>query len=52
MHAFAFLAAAAFSERDGYCLIAAGVTFVVTLAFFGALAWGGVEAVSWLGHKV
>lgn len=46
------LAAAAFSERDGYCLIAAGVSFALTLAFFGLLAWGGVEAVSWLGHKV
>ncbi len=46
------LAAAAFSERDGYCLIAAGAAFAVTLAFFGVLAWGGVEAVSWIGHKV
>ena len=46
------LAAAAFSERDGYCLVAAGAVFAVTLAFFGLLAWGGVEAVSWLGHRV
>ncbi len=45
------LAAAAFSERDGYCLVASGVMFVLTLFFFGALAWGGIEAVSWLGHK-
>lgn len=46
------LAAAAFSERDGYCLIASGAMFVLTLIFFGVLAWGGIEAVSWLGHKV
>lgn len=45
------LAAASFSERDGYCLIAAGVTFALTMVFFGALAWGGIEAVCWLGHK-
>ncbi|MBU3665489.1 MAG: exopolysaccharide biosynthesis protein [Chthoniobacterales bacterium] len=44
--------AAAFSERDGYFLVAAGIAFVATLLFFGALAWGGVEAVSWLGHSV
>lgn len=46
------LAAAAFSERDGYCLMAAGVVFAATLAFFGALAWGGAEAISWMGHSV
>jgi hypothetical protein len=40
------LTAAAFSERDGYCLIAAGLVFIVTLAFFGALVWGGAEIVS------
>lgn len=40
------LAAAAFSEQDGYCLIAAGFAFLLTLAFFGALIWGGAEAVS------
>ena len=45
------LAAASFSERDGYCLIASGATFALTILFFGALAWGGIEAVSWLGHK-
>jgi len=39
------LTAAAFSERDGYCLTAAGVTFLVTLAFFGALAWGSAEII-------
>lgn len=46
------LTAAAFSERDGYCLIAAAIVFAVTLAFFGAIAWGGVEAMSWIIHKV
>jgi hypothetical protein len=46
------LAAAAFSERDGYCLIAAGFLFVLTLLFFAALAWGGAEALHWVGHSV
>jgi hypothetical protein len=41
------LTAAAFSERDGYCLVAAGLVFVATLAFFGALVWGGAEII---GH--
>ena len=40
------LTAAAFSERDGYCLIAAGVAFLLTLAFFGAIVWGGAEIIS------
>ncbi len=40
------LTAAAFSERDGYCLIAAGVAFLLTLAFFSALVWGGAEIIS------
>ena len=43
------LTAAAFSERDGYCLIAAGVAFLITLAFFGALVWGGAEIIGHLG---
>lgn len=46
------LTAAAFSERDGYCLFAAGLVFVITLLFFGVLAWGGVEAISWMGSSV
>lgn len=46
------LAAAAFSERDGYCLIAAGLLFTLTLLFFAALAWGGAEALHWVGHSV
>lgn len=41
------LTAAAFSERDGYCLIMAGMVFMLTLAFFGILIWGGTEIV---GH--
>jgi hypothetical protein len=41
------LTAAAFSERDGYCLIAAGIVFLLTLAFFGALVWGSAEII---GH--
>ena len=39
------LTAAAFSERDGYCLIAAGLVFLATLAFFGFLVWGGAEII-------
>ncbi|MFZ4484208.1 MAG: exopolysaccharide biosynthesis protein [Chthoniobacterales bacterium] len=46
------LAAAAFSERDGYCLIASGLLFILTLLFFAALAWGGAEALHWVGHSV
>ena len=41
------LTAAAFSERDGYCLVAAALACLVTLAFFGALVWGGAEIVSY-----
>lgn len=44
------LVAAAFSERDGYCLIAGGFAFALTLLFFGALTWGGAEAFLWIGH--
>ena len=40
------LAASAYSERDGYCLIAAGFTFLLTLAFFAALVWGSAEIIS------
>lgn len=41
------LTAAAFSERDGYCLVAAGFVFILTLAFFAALVWGSAEII---GH--
>lgn len=44
------LGAAAFSERDGWCLAAAAVMFALTLAFFGGLVWGGAELVEWMGH--
>jgi hypothetical protein len=45
------LTAAAFSERDGYCLIAAGLVFLLTLAFFGALIWGGAEIIGHLAPR-
>ena len=41
------LTAAAYSERDGYCLVAAAVVFLLTLTFFSALVWGGAEII---GH--
>lgn len=41
------LTAAALLERDGYCAVAALVVFVVTLAFYAALVWGGAEGVNW-----
>jgi hypothetical protein len=45
------LTAAAFSERDGYCLIAAGLAFLLTLTFFGALVWGSAEIISHLAPQ-
>jgi hypothetical protein len=45
------LTAAAFSERDGYCLVAAGLVFLLTLAFFGALIWGGAEIIGHLAPR-
>ena len=45
------LTAAAFSERDGYCLIGAGIMFLLTLAFFGALVWGSAEIIGHLAPK-
>jgi len=39
------LTSSALLERDGYCAIAALAMFVLTLCFFTALAWGGVEGV-------
>jgi hypothetical protein len=44
------LGAAAFSERDGWCLAAAAVMFLLTVVFFGGLVWGGAELVGWMGH--
>jgi len=42
------LIAASLSERDGLGLIAGGIAFLITLAFFGLLLVVGVEAVYWL----
>jgi hypothetical protein len=42
------LTAAALMERDAYAAILAVFMFMLTLAFFAALAWGGTEAVAWL----
>ena len=41
------LTSAALLERDGYCAIAGGVVFLVTLCFFTALTWGGAEGIGW-----
>lgn len=45
------LIAAAFSERDGYCLIVAGAAFTLSVGFFIGLAYGGTAFASWLGHQ-
>lgn len=42
------LLAAGALERDGIFFFAGCVLFVVTVAFFGALAIGGLEAISWV----
>jgi len=42
------LLAASTSERDGVMLMAGGVVFIITLAFFVLLFLGGAEAVLWL----
>ncbi len=42
------LLAAALLERDGYFVLAGMALFVVTLAYFGALAFGGATVVDWL----
>ena len=42
------LMACAILERDGYCLVAGLGMFALTLCFFGAIFWGGVEAFAWL----
>ena len=42
------LLAGAMLERDGYCLVAGLIAFVLALCFFGALGWGGAEGVGWL----
>lgn len=42
------LIAASFSERDGLVLLLGGVVFLITLAFFAAIFFGGAEAMMWL----
>jgi hypothetical protein len=42
------LIASAILERDGYCLVTGLVFFALTLCFFGAIFWGGIEAFTWL----
>jgi hypothetical protein len=42
------LLACAILERDGYCLGAGLLMFVLTLCFFGVIFWGGAEGVAWL----
>lgn len=44
------LLAAGAWERDGLFFVAGGTMFVVTLAFFGLLAFGGAQAVDELRH--
>lgn len=53
------LIAGAMLERDGCCLAAGLAVFTLTLAFYGALAWGGAEGVAalknwlweWVGSR-
>jgi hypothetical protein len=42
------LLAAGALERDGAFFIAGCVAFVITLIFFGAIAFGGMEAIQWI----
>jgi len=46
------LLAAAMLEEDGYAAIAGGVLFLLTLAYFTAIFWGGTEGVSWIKDLV
>ena len=39
-------------ERDGYCLVAGMLTFVLTLCFFAAILWGGAEVAGWLHERL
>lgn len=38
-------------EEDGYFAIAGGGAFVLTLAFFAALFWGGAEVAGWMQER-
>ncbi len=40
--------AAALIERDGYFIVAGTLMFVVTLAFFGGIFFGGAALVNWI----
>ncbi|MBE0544483.1 MAG: hypothetical protein IH623_24350 [Verrucomicrobia bacterium] len=45
------LLASAMLEEDGYFAVAGGVAFVLTLAFFAAIFWGGAEVAGWLQDR-
>jgi hypothetical protein len=45
------LLASAMLEEDGYFLIAGTVSFLVTLAFFGAIFWGGAEVADFIRDR-
>jgi hypothetical protein len=45
------LLAIALMEDDGYVALAGGCFFVLTLAFFAALGWGGFEGIDWLKER-
>jgi len=42
------LLASAMLEEDGYFAIAGGFSFLLALAFFAAIFWGGTEVAGWL----
>lgn len=46
------LLAAAMLEEDGYFAIAGGSVFILALAFFAAILWGGTELVNFLKEAV
>jgi hypothetical protein len=35
-------------EEDGYAAVGGGMAFLLTLAFFTVIFWGGAEAIGWL----
>jgi hypothetical protein len=45
------LLSAAMLEDDGYFALAGVGMFLLTLAFFVAIFWGGVEVVNWIEHR-
>jgi hypothetical protein len=45
------LLASANLEEDGWAAMAGGVSFVLTLAFFAAMFWGGTEIAGWLQDR-